>query len=393
MDILIFSIEDGRFGTARFPQMLHEAGLSVAALCPAGNLLAHSCFLGAHHALPPSRNICSIAKALAAAITVSPPKFVIPGDEQAVILLQAFAEGRCSSLIGPQAKAIIAASLGDPRMFAASVFQSDTIALARSLGISVPASEIVASADDAHLAGERMGYPVYLKQSLSWAGPGVAKCADAKALRAAFNAARPRGMMLRRLVRKALGRDWYPAVTAMDVQTGIAGTAAMFSVLAWKGRLIGGLCGVRLAKINTYGPSTSVRLGHDSSMAAAAGKLVAALGLTGFVSFDFMIPNDGSEPVLIDCNPRPVPVHHLGRRIGVDLAAAFARLLNGEALDDGPLFPDRELDVVLFPHALNRALQGEGGLPDMPDEDPGLVRHLVGPISAKGTDRPARFAA
>jgi hypothetical protein len=393
MDILIFSIEDGRFGTARFPQMLHEAGLSVAALCPAGNLLAHSCFLGAHHALTPSRNIRSIAKALAAAITVSPPKLVIPADEQAVILLQAFAEGRCSSLIGSEAKAIIAASLGNPRMFAASLFKSDTIALARSLGIAVPESVTVASADDALLAGERMGYPVYLKQSYSWAGLGVAKCEDAKALRAACKAARPRGMMLRRFVRKALGRDWYPTVTAMDVQSGIAGTTAMFSVLAWKGRLIGGLSGVQLAKVGPYGPSTVVRLGHDQPMADAVGKLVAALGMTGFVSFDFMIPNDGSELVLIECNPRPVPMHHLGRRIGADLAAVFARLLNGEAFDDGPLFPDRELDVVLLPNALSRALHGEGGLLDVPDDDPGLVRRVIGPTSAKGTDRPVRFAA
>lgn len=393
MDILIFAIEDGRFGPARFPEMLHKAGLSVAALCPSDNILAQSGFLGARHALPPSRNIRVVAKTLAAAITVAPPKLIIPGDEQAVILLQAFAGGRCSSLIGPEAKAIIAASLGDPRMFAASLFKSDTIALARSLGIPVPKSETVASAHEADRAGERMGYPVFLKQSFSWAGLGVAKCDDAKALRAACKAARPRGMMLRHLVRKALGRDWYPAVTAMDVQSGIEGSTAMFSVLAWQGRLIGGVSGVRLAKIGPYGPSTSVRLAHNASMADAAEKMVSALGMTGFVSFDFMVPHDGSEPVLIECNPRPVPVHHLGHHLGVGLAAAFACLLNGETLPGGPLFADRELDVVLFPHTLNRALHVAGSLLDMPDEDPGLVRHVSGRIAAKGADHPKRLAA
>jgi D-alanine-D-alanine ligase-like ATP-grasp enzyme len=393
MDILVFAIEDGRFGPARLPQMLHKAGLSVAALCPADNILAQSGFLDAHHVLPKSRNIRVIAKALAAAITKAPPKLVIPGDEQAVILLQGFVEGRCAALIGPQAKAIIAASLGDPSMFAASLFKSDTIALARSLGIAVPKSETVTSVSEAELAGERIGYPVYLKQSFSWAGLGVAKCDDAAALRAACEAARPRGAMLRRLVRKALGRDWYPAVTTMDVQSGVAGKTAMFSALAWQGRLVGGHCGVRLAKIGPYGPSTAVRLGHDQSMADAAGKLVAALGITGFVAFDFMIPDDGGEAVLIECNPRPVPVHHLGRHIGVDLAMALARLLNGEALDDGPLFADRELDVVLFPHALNRALHIEGSLLDMPEEEPGLVRHVANQMSANSADRPARLAA
>jgi len=106
-----------------------------------------------------------------------------------------------------------------------------------------------------------------------------------------------------------------------------------------------------------------------------------------------MIPDDGSEAVLIECNPRPVPVHHLGRHVGVDLGAAFARLLNGETLAGGPLFADRELDVVLFPHALNRALHVEGSLLDMPEEDPGLVRHVASRIAARQTDQPTRLAA
>ncbi|MDT0506953.1 ATP-grasp domain-containing protein [Novosphingobium sp. MMS21-SN21R] len=393
MDILIFSIEDGRFGPARFPQMLHEAGLSVAALCPGDNILAQSCYLGGCHELPPSRNIRAIAKALALAISTEQPRIVIPGDEQAVILLQAFAQGRCATLIGPKARAIIAASLGDPSMFAASLFKSDTIALARSLGIAVPLSETVHTPAAAQRAAGNMGYPVYLKQSFSWAGQGVVRCEDAAVLRAAFKAARPRSAMLRHLARKALGRDWYPAVTAMDVQSGIAGTPAMFSVLAWKGRLIGGLCGVRLATVHASGPSTSVHLRHDQTMADAAGKLVAALGLTGFLSFDFMIPHDGGKPLLIECNPRPVPVHHLGRRIGVDMAEAFARFVRGGTLDGEPLFPDRDLDVVLFPHALNHALHIEGCLIDIPDEDPGLIRHVTGRTVTREIHSPTRLAA
>jgi predicted ATP-grasp superfamily ATP-dependent carboligase len=278
-------------------------------------------------------------------------------------------------------------------MFAASLFKSDTIALARSLGICVPESETVVAVDDALRAGERIGYPVYLKQSFSWAGNGVVRCDDAVALRAACIAARPRGGTLRGIVRKALGRDWYPVVTDMDVQSGIAGNSAMFSVLAWQGRLIGGLSGVRLAKIHPSGPSTTVHLGPDQAMADAVGKLVAALGLTGFVSFDFMIPYDGGEPVLIECNPRPVPVHHLGRHIGVDMAAAFARLLKGEIPEGGPLLADRELDVVLFPHALNPLQHQHCDLIDTPDADPGLIRHAVSSMAAKAADHTASLAA
>ncbi|WP_353228026.1 hypothetical protein [Novosphingobium sp.] len=382
MDILIFSIEDGRFGPARLPQIFHEAGLAVAALCPADNLLAHSGFLRAHHPLPPSRTIRVIARALAAAIRETSPQLIIPGDEQAVILLQAFAGGRCKAVIGHKARVIIAASLGDPAMFAASLLKSDTMALARSLGIAVPRGQTVASAEVAVHAAEAIGFPVYLKQSFSWAGVGVAECHDAPALRAAFAAARPRRPGLRTLARKMMGRDWYPTDAPMDVQSGIAGQCAMYCGLAWRGRLVGGFAGVKLEPVHGNGPSKIVKLMHDTVLEDVATRMTAALGFTGFLAFDFMIPHDGGDPLLIECNPRPVPVHHLGRHVGVDLAAALARMLDGEAPDAAPMPASRALEVVLFPHALDPALARHNRLSDVPGDDPGLIRHVGDPLPA-----------
>jgi len=383
MDILIFAIEDGRFGPARLPKMFDEAGLKVAALCPADNLLAQSAFLKTLHRLPKSRNIRDIAQALAGAIKQSPVKLIIPGDEQAVILLQAFANGRCSAVIGPEVRAIIADSLGDPTKFAASLLKSDTMDLARGLGICVPPGRTAQSADDAVRAGESLGYPVYLKQSFSWAGEGVAKCNDAAALRAAFKAARPRRSMLRARVRKALGRDWFPTDTPIDVQGGIEGPCAMYCALAWRGRLVGGFSGVKLEPLYCHGPSKVVKLQHDAYLEGVAAKMVEALEFTGFLSFDFMIPSDGRDPLLIECNPRPVPVHHLGRHIGVDLAGALASLLNGEAPDEQVLSASNDLDVVLFPHSLNPVQSRQNCLSDVPAEEPGLIRHVVDRMEAK----------
>lgn len=376
MDILIFSIEDGRFGPARFPQMLYQAGLSVAALCPSDNILAQSTYLRALHALPPSRSIRSIAGALAKAIEHSPPKLIIPADEQAVIVLQALAAGRCKSLIPPYAKAIIAASLGSPAGFDASLFKSDTMALARSLGIAVPEGRTVDTLEDAMHAASELGYPVFLKQSFSWAGLGVTACADEAALGKAFREARPAMARLKALARKLIGRDWYPVGKPMDVQSAISGQCAMYCGLAWQGQLVGGFSGVKVEPLFTNGPSRVVKLRAHAGMEGVARKMVEAMGFSGFVSFDFMIPADTGEALLIECNPRPVPVHHLGQHVGVDLAAALAPLLSGEAPDREVLSATGELDVVLFPYALNVQPQDKGPMLDVPQSEPGLIRHV-----------------
>ncbi|WP_421853083.1 hypothetical protein [Novosphingobium sp.] len=389
MDILIFSIEDGRYGPARFPQMLHEAGLSVAALCPSDHLLAQSAFLRALHALPASRNIRSIAAALVEAITDSPPKLIIPADEQAVIVLQALAGGRCKSLIGPYVRAIITASLGSPAGFDASLFKSDTMALARSLGIAVPEGRTVDRLEDAVLAANSLGYPVYLKQSFSWAGLGVSACADEAALSQAFRQARPAMAQPKALVRKLFGRDWYPVGKPMDVQSGIAGKCAMYSGLAWRGQLVGGFSGIKVEPVFSNGPSKVVKLQANVQMEDVARKMVEAMGFTGFVSFDFMIPADTGEPLLIECNPRPVPVHHLGQHIGVDLAAALARLLSGKAPDDHVLAAIGELDVVLFPYALSEQKRDNGRMLDVPQSEPGLIRHVQSRAMGENQSRAA----
>lgn len=376
MDVLIFSIEDGRYGPARFPQMLHEAGLSVAALCPGDNILAESAYLQAVHALPASRNLRSIAAALAKAIRHSPPKLIVPADEQAVIVLQALAGGRCKSLVGRYDRAIIAASLGSPAGFDASLFKSDTMALARSLGIAVPEGRTVDRLEDAVQAASALGYPVYLKQSFSWAGLGVNECADEAALTEAFRRARPGMARFKALGRKLFGRDWYPIGKPMDVQRGIAGQCAMYCGLAWRGRLIGGFSGVKVEPVFSNGPSKVVKLQANAAMEDVARKMVEAMGFTGFVSFDFMIPAGTQAPLLIECNPRPVPVHHLGQHIGVNLAAALALVLSGKVPDAESLTATGELDVVLFPYALNAQERNKGRLLDVPRNEPGLIQHV-----------------
>ena len=115
--------------------------------------------------------------------------------------------------------------------------------------------------------------------------------------------------------------------------------------------------------------------------------MIGELGCTGYVSFDFM-EQDG-QMLLLECNPRPVPVSHLGGRLGVDHAEELARLLRGVMPCAEPLTPLAPLDVLLFPYALDRTGEGTGRFVDVPFEDPGLLRF----VKRANVERPVKLAA
>ena len=373
MDILIFAIEAGRFGPARLPQSLAKAGLSVSALCAGDNILAHSRFLTHHFELAPTRSARRLARALVEAIAICEPALVIPADEQVVVLLHSLVRGRYAKLLPDSIRALIMRSLGDPRHYDAMLLKSETLALARQLGVAVPPGRTVTSPQDAVDAAEEVGYPVYVKHSFSWAGLGVVRCENAEAVRVAFGKRGGAVSCFKASVRKLLGRDWYPDHSPIDVQGGVAGEPAYYCALAWQGRMVSGYAGSKLELAYPNGPSVAVQISHHQQAAAVAEKMIAALGCTGFVAFDFM-ERDG-EILLIECNPRPVPASHLGKWVGVDHATELAKVLQG-APPAAPLAPAGQADILLFPYALDKSRHVPGQIADVPWEDPGLIHHF-----------------
>jgi hypothetical protein len=389
MHILIMSMEAGRYGPARLPEAFALHGVDVSVLCSPDNLLAASQFIEQHFTLPHAHAIGVLARAVSQAVLACGATLVVPSDEQSVVLLQVLARDTAGRLIEPQVRGIIAASLGTPARFAASLFKSDTIRLARTLGLPVPAGGPATDREHARKLAARLGYPVYLKASFSWAGRGVVRCENEAQLLRAF----PRPHLwrgARHRARRLLGRDWFPVDTQIDVQEAIAGESALFCGVAWRGRMLGGYGGLRLEQACPNGPSRSIRLLHHPQMASMAATMVAALGFTGFFSFDFMLPAESDRAVLIECNPRLVPMTHLGRQIGVDQAGLLAACLRG-AEPRPPVFATRPLDVLLFPHALSARPDESTLVKDMPYLDdglldwihyPGLQRRKAGPPPA-----------
>ncbi|HZV10650.1 MAG TPA: hypothetical protein VFF94_12880, partial [Novosphingobium sp.] len=185
-DVLIFAIEAGRYGPARLPQNLDAVGLKVATLCPEDNVLAQTDHAACHYRLPSSRSAPQLARALMAALTRSQARLVIPADEQTVVLLHHFIRGGCAKIIGVEGLAVLVRSLGRPDRLGAMLFKSQTLALARDLGLRVPPGGTAGFAGEALHIADQLGYPVYVKRSFGWSGLGVERCADAAALVAAM---------------------------------------------------------------------------------------------------------------------------------------------------------------------------------------------------------------
>lgn len=387
MDILIIAIESGRGGPARLPQNLGRMGLRVATLCPADNPLAHTDHAVRKFDLPLSRNWRNLRNAIEQALVATGARLVIPTDEQVVALLHFLV--RRDLFRDKAARAVVIASLGDPAQYPATLFKSRTLDLARTLALPTPRGATASGIAEACAIAADLGFPVIAKKSFSWAGMGVVRCDNADAV--ARTLAPRRLARLRRLARAALGRSWYPDDNTWEIQQMLDGYPAMYAALAWRGQLLGGYAAIPIDVSGEFGPSTAVTLLHDDALEAISAAMIKATGLSGFVGFDFMMRRSDDAAMLIECNPRPIQITHLGFRVGVDLAALLADVLLRARLPAHPLRPTTRLDVALFParpHDTDDTLYH-----DLPGADQGLLAYWRSRIEATILPREAAGAA
>jgi carbamoylphosphate synthase large subunit len=248
--------------------------------------------------------------------------------------------------------------------------------------------------DAAVAEAARIGFPVYIKTSFSWAGLGATFCGSSTDVANAAEAAlRPNSWSpMRSAIRALLNREWYPTNAPVDVQKAIVGVPAMYNCIALCGRSLAGFAGMRHRSGSASGPSSVVWLGAHPRIADASNEMIAALGASGFINFDYMIEEDTDEIYLLECNPRPGQVSHLGPRVDVDLCAALARELRGEAPNESA--PENGGEVIhLFPQEWirePRAVVGLGKNLDVPLDDPKLLNFMIAaggavPISDRAT--------
>ncbi len=354
MRVLMLAISSKWLGPPRLARALSDAGCEVASLSSGGCLLEKSSRLLQRYRFTGEMPADRIA-ALEHANDDFQPDRLLAADELAAKLLHA---AHADPAVSSRLRDLIVRSVGDPAFYECTSDKFSTSELAAQLGIAVPTTTALTSSEVAYDFVHRNGWPVVIKARRGFAGIEVYPCASLRDLRRALREC-PGGEQ-RLIQRFEEGSTW------------------MTSFVAERGVLLAALCAEkRTQHPPVTGPSTVVRFEHDPTLLSSSSTLVAALGFSSFGSIDFQKTRDG-RTLLLEFNPRPTPISHLGARLGVDLAAAYR---DGRARDSRALM---QQSVALFPQEMLRDPSG-GGIGncwhDVPDDEPELLEALQGRVA------------
>ncbi len=368
--ILFVSLSDD-IGSERIVAEMSRRGALCAVLGRRDAIAAKPMRVVRHVHLPSRGGLWAAALGLARRLELLVadwrPDALVPLDDMAAGVLRDLATAaRTSAAL----KALLARSLGDPAHYRTVSCRASLIEAAAAAGLRAPAQRRAHSLAEATAAAGEIGYPLMLKREGTCGGSGVTLVRDEVGLAEAFRAAARRARA-KRALRQLFGfrssRDGCP----ITLQAHVAGALAMRTVACEAGRVLDGIS-FRAERLDppVTGSSTVVEPIVHPEMEAAAHRLVAALGCSGFVSLDFILSPDGGAH-LIEMNARPVGSGHLGRRFGHDVYGAWLRRFPGWREDAPSDAPEAVHAVALFPKEMGRD-------PLSPDLAPGAeVSHDV----------------
>ena len=170
------------------------------------------------------------------------------------------------------------------------------------------------------------------------------------------------------------------------VQESIRGITAMRAAVAYEGKI---LCGISFNKIMAtaggIGYSTVVMATQQEEMKATTEKIGELLKINGPFSCDFIVDNDTGAAYLIEINPRPTTVFHLGHLFGVSFASSFGAIIDGTTqIQNDNVLGDKE--IALFPKELFRDSKSPKlttAMHDVPWEYPEVVAHYISMIAGE----------
>ena len=379
--ILIAGLESWS-GVARLPHALQDAGFEVGVACFEDSYLAATRFRDRFFPWHPGcRRGGALLRRLKTIVDEWQPNFLVPADDPTVVFLS-----RAFERLEPADRlaSLLKFSLGNPAALLEAESKHGTLERARRCGIRVPRSRAVAGEAEMLVFARENGFPFLLKQSFGWAGCGVAVCRNESEAAAVWRNWHRRPAWKRRFYAwrnsirgRELGSRWLPADKVIVASQFIAGKPAMCLATILEGEVLGALTAFKVKSFpNEQGPSSVVQFVHNEEMRRAAGKLAGAWGLAGFIGFDFIVDARG-DAWLIECNPRPTPIAHLGERAGEDICLALHRQLAG--LPPLSMQQKETLIVAHFPHEALRDPASPyltAAIYDVPRDDPGLLRRL-----------------
>ncbi|QDC01876.1 ATP-grasp domain-containing protein [Mesorhizobium sp. 8] len=380
-------------GLGRIICAMASSGCECGILSPPGFYYAQTRFAERRFQLPRHlgvwRGVLAVQYALETLLWQWPPDVVFPLDDVASWLLRGMVLGGLTSMRLTQ---VIERSLGPSKGYSACLSRFELMSLASGLGVRTPHTVQARTRAAFFDAVESWGYPVVVKSEFTCGGAGVTVAADRGELEDCaaryFPASPARLRSLRSGVRKMIWRRAgipQPRGNALVLQSHIAGGPAMTMVAAREGHVLESVSFVA-ERVNpaVTGVSTVVSHIEHEEMRQTARRIVAALGCSGFISFDFMLSPRTQEAFLIEMNARAIGTGHLGAMFGHDVCGALAADLGGWPRPMPRPLWDQEKSIALFPRDLERepdnlARYKAGNIHlDLPADDPALVEAYLG---------------
>jgi hypothetical protein len=386
-------------GIDRVPMAMGALGALCAVLSPPGFYCTTTRFVSQWFPLPSHHGawfgIPFLRPRLEAAARFWKADLIVPLDSVSAQLLRVLAKSGATSR---PLRALLEQSLGSPKGYSAACSRAGLMTLAAGLDVRMPRFRSSHDASVLLEAAADWGYPVVLKAENTCGGHGVRIATKPSELAAATGGLRG-GSAWRRWRTAARETLWSAAgmqETAFAppmVQDFLPGVPAMRTVSTWQGQVLEGVSFVAEHVFPVpFGPSTMVRHVENEEMATTARQLVAALGCSGFMSFDFMLDETTGAASLIELNPRPIGTSHLGQVFGHDLCARLLACVMGQETWHHPppvAIPRPPLTkVALFPKEIERnpanldRLHAVDLHHDVPHDDQGVLdaylRRLAG---------------
>ncbi|XGC79504.1 ATP-grasp domain-containing protein [Bdellovibrio bacteriovorus] len=348
--VLIVALAEKWTGISRLPGGLKRAGFDVYAFAPKNSYLAKTSFLDRKILYPTFTYARSkiVYLGIIFAILRLRPDLIIPGDEDALLALQALVK---LPLVGKK----ITRSLPGYKDRSVLLSKSKFVAKCAEWGVRVPKNIQVQNLEEALKAAPLLGFPLVLKYDFGYGASGVEVCHSEEQLKRSLLSTQKVSFAakFKKLIKGFLFVVPKEEENGLSLQQYILGQVGLAPFCSKEGVV---LAVNPMLKHKTYpgatGPS-SVVVGVDNQEIHQAIRTVAKnLSYTGFGSLDFIVEEKTGDAYVIELNPRPVPTVHFDSELcAQDLCQAF---YNGLNKVDMPTPQFKAFTIALFPNEKRR---------------------------------------
>jgi hypothetical protein len=321
-------------------------------------------------------------RSLETAMLAARPDFVVSCDDVATLNLHRVFN-RALRSGAQEICTLLERSLGDPRYYSVTTSRTGLMQVTRERGVRVPENACIDGRDTLQRWLDEHGVPSVLKADHTAGGSGVrllSNMSDAEAAWRALSAPVSPIRALKRVLVDGNANDVLSVVSksrnVISVQRFIVGQDANATVACRDGKVLGCITATVSKTGTAFGPATVLKIVDIPEISSIVSTMVASLGLSGLIGFDFVIEHDTGDIYLIEMNPRATQLCHLALGRERDLTAALQAAYSNTPFVPRPQVTDKDV-IALFPQELQRDPSSEfvsAAYHDVPWDEPDLIK-------------------